>query len=378
MINLSSVMVIAVLLLLARALSRIVGRVRRREAIRLGDCALAAVPLVIVGGAISLWMLILGALSHSQSARSQAVVGCVLTFGIVAVAPLLGLFIYRKHHMERLGADSAHPPETDRDRFDRRLRMIRNTAFVAGSTVALFVVLFVSQMDVWPPLHLVIRCNCPSIATFLIESGVNLDERDGQGYSPLNHAIMERNRSLVVLLLDKGADVNGGGGSQTPLFSAIRVNAPDLVGLLLDRGADPEPRGNYRTSPLCAAVWNPKMVEMLLAKGAKVNASTSMRSPLACACATSRRDTVRLLLAKGPDLNAKDSLGRTALMNAVIGGDLEIVRMLVEQGADLNMEDNQGRTALSLAEQNRRGPVADLLKAHGAKDKRKGRDARPD
>ncbi len=43
---------------------------------------------------------------------------------------------------------------------------------------------------------------------------------------------------------------------------------------------------------------------------------------------------VKLLLKKGADINAKNNWGWTALMCAVLGGELEIVKQLIKKGAD--------------------------------------------
>lgn len=47
-------------------------------------------------------------------------------------------------------------------------------------------------------------------------------------------------------------------------------------------------------------------------------------------------DMVKLLIAKGLDVNAKDKYGRTALMCAARGGHAEIMRLLLDSGADVN------------------------------------------
>lgn len=60
-------------------------------------------------------------------------------------------------------------------------------------------------------------------------------------------------------------------------------------------------------------------------------------------------DGVRLALEKGADVNAKDSLGRTALMLACQQGLLDVARALVEAGADVNARDAHGRTPLMYA-----------------------------
>lgn len=69
---------------------------------------------------------------------------------------------------------------------------------------------------------------------------------------------------------------------------------------------------------------------------------------------------VKALLATGPDVNASDSHGATALIAA--SGHQEIVRALIEAKADVNAVRDDGATALSLASKYGHQDVAQLLK----------------
>jgi ankyrin repeat protein len=61
---------------------------------------------------------------------------------------------------------------------------------------------------------------------------------------------------------------------------------------------------------------------------------------------------VRALLAKGEDVQARDTTSRTALMYAAENGDPTTVQMLLISGADVNARDWQGWTALMYAAEN--------------------------
>ncbi|WP_323682845.1 sigma-70 family RNA polymerase sigma factor [Lamprobacter sp.] len=60
-------------------------------------------------------------------------------------------------------------------------------------------------------------------------------------------------------------------------------------------------------------------------------------------------EVIRVRLAKGDDIDAVESQGRTALMLAAQKGYLNICETLLEDGADLSTVDNCGETAISLA-----------------------------
>jgi ankyrin repeat protein len=70
-------------------------------------------------------------------------------------------------------------------------------------------------------------------------------------------------------------------------------------------------------------------------------------TPLMHAAALGSPDTMRLLLDKGADVNARSAAGATALMWAA--ADPAKVRLLVERGADVKAVSESGRTALLLA-----------------------------
>jgi len=90
-------------------------------------------------------------------------------------------------------------------------------------------------------------------------------------------------------------------------------------------------------------------VERLLQNGADVNLRDRRggATPLMYAAALGSLDTMKLLIEKGADVNARSTGGATALMWAAT--DLAKVRLLVDRGADVNAVSERGRTALLLA-----------------------------
>lgn len=77
-------------------------------------------------------------------------------------------------------------------------------------------------------------------------------------------------------------------------------------------------------------------------------------------------DEVKMLLAKGADVNAKDSEGKTPLMNAAYYGRKEIVKFLLEHGADVNARYVDGCTALIWAAGEGEAETLEILLQHGA------------
>jgi ankyrin repeat protein len=75
------------------------------------------------------------------------------------------------------------------------------------------------------------------------------------------------------------------------------------------------------------------------------------------------KEIVELLIAKGADVNAKDKRGRTPLFGAAALGRKEIAGLLIAKVADVNAKDKVGDTPLDWAD----GETADLLCKHGGK-----------
>ena len=80
-----------------------------------------------------------------------------------------------------------------------------------------------------------------------------------------------------------------------------------------------------------------------------------------------RVEMVQLLIKSKADLNARDNIGRTALMLAVVGTRTDSVKTLIDSGADVNIKDAQGDTALKYAKKMGEKEIIALLKKARAK-----------
>jgi ankyrin repeat protein len=60
-------------------------------------------------------------------------------------------------------------------------------------------------------------------------------------------------------------------------------------------------------------------------------------------------------------VNTQGEGGRTALIDAAVGGHVETVKILLDNGADASVETNLGRTAISYAAVNGYKEIVALL-----------------
>lgn len=148
-------------------------------------------------------------------------------------------------------------------------------------------------------------------------------------------------------LLKKGGDVNlrdASGG--TVLHAASWCGQVETVQWLLDYKADQALTDALGQTALDLALsaGHERVAEILTARLAS-NDTTSLHR----AAAAGSVGLLKILLAKGQDVNAKDDAGRTALHVAASRGHLEVVRTLLAAKAGSNTTDNRGLTPLHAA-----------------------------
>ena len=78
-------------------------------------------------------------------------------------------------------------------------------------------------------------------------------------------------------------------------------------------------------------------------------------------------EIVRILIAAGADVNARDNDGETLLIWAADHGHTEFAKTLIAAGADLNVKDNNGERPRRFAIEEGENDIARLLKEAGAK-----------
>jgi ankyrin repeat protein len=186
---------------------------------------------------------------------------------------------------------------------------------------------------------------------------------------PLVWAIQHDDRAAISRLLDSGIKptITDDAGVPVLLLATLFGDAAD-VDEMLNRGADPNQTDNVGATALMWAMPDIGKVRRLIARGADVNARSSNlgRTPLLVAAGyPGTVDVLKLLLANGANLHAKDAAGFTALGIAMTSADVEVVRFLVDRGLDVN--DAGPAVALRLAYGRPRPAVVQYLNSHGVK-----------
>jgi ankyrin repeat protein len=122
----------------------------------------------------------------------------------------------------------------------------------------------------------------------------------------------------------------------TYLHRAARLGSVDVALLLLGYGAEVNARAHNElanTPILCAVIGaHIDLVKLLLARGADVNlANSAGATPLHKAAITGNCAVLRLLLAHQAQVDARNSGGQTPLVHAQFLGHAEAVALLEQQ-----------------------------------------------
>ena len=196
-------------------------------------------------------------------------------------------------------------------------------------------------------------------------------------YTGLHLAAALGDASEAARLIGMGADVNSRDGyERTPLHVAAYFGRRDVIALLAGAGADlgAKERDRYDAVTIAAVADDVATLKVLLDLGASARLVTSRHdgTALIAAAHLGHDEAVKLLIRAGAPLDHVNSLGWTAVIEAIVLGKggprhVETLRALVRAGANVNLPDRDGMTPRALAWVRGYWPMVSVLENAGAR-----------
>ena len=179
-------------------------------------------------------------------------------------------------------------------------------------------------------------------ALLLCLAGLGLSAAETNLSNEFYTAIRNNDMAKLEALEEQGANVNiADDKGITPLMNAAALGSPEAVQLLLDKGAEVNAKNTFNATALIWAAADLRKVKILLAHKADVNAASKVgHTPLLVAALSDPSiEIVKLLISQGADVKAADNQKKTALYAATFGNDMATIRLFVDAGLDVNAPD---------------------------------------
>ena len=206
------------------------------------------------------------------------------------------------------------------------------------------------------PIEVAILSKNKDLATFLIQKGADVNYKDAQGNTLLHLAVQNKDKEMVLLLLENGADVNAQNREGKSALHFNFVLKTDLLDEVLALGGDVNLADIDGKKPyhLAKRFSNPDVLAKLQPEdiskakpcfGADVNEKDqNAQTPL------HKVETVELAkcyVRAGADENAVDLNGQTPLMSQIIQKNWSVVSYLLDiKTTNFAHQDNLGNTFL--------------------------------
>jgi len=181
---------------------------------------------------------------------------------------------------------------------------------------------------------------------------------------PIHYAILMRDPATIKLLFLHGAkkDIPE---LKPPIHLAAMLDDRRIMKVLLEEGCSPN-QANFHGRTAAHYILDKgkdsDLVRLLLDYGLDVN-SPDEDGVLPIAFARKEQD-VRMLLEAGSDVRALDKRGATILVYAIaVGAEDSAIDAIIKAGVDLGAQTDDGVTALSIARDNDRIQVVEMIEA---------------
>jgi ankyrin repeat protein len=203
------------------------------------------------------------------------------------------------------------------------------------------------------------------------------DQPNSRGLGLLHMSINKSDEESIVLLLKCGVNVNAlvqDAAQRTPLSLAVERGLDSVVKLLLDANADhrvPDRTSRWTAAHMAASLGFVPIIEMLIARGANMNAADDLGDTvLHAAVRSGQKGVVQVLLTKTHiNLEVVNARGETALHTLALypkEGSAGTLQLLFPRVKDMNPKDVDGNTPLICAYDSESSVLCKAFVSNGA------------
>ena len=203
----------------------------------------------------------------------------------------------------------------------------------------------------------------------LLKKGVNINERDRFGRTPLIYAALNGHDRIIKMLLEFHADIHAKDHfDQTAFIAAVNGGHVNSAEILLKNGANSSAPNGEGVPPILIALGREdfEMVDLLLKYGIEINSIDERgRTVLQRIIESNDAELVQTVLRRGVDeryivhlaagvgdttllktllknkidINKRDALGKTPLLFALLYDRTQCAKMLLDQSADFSLSE---------------------------------------
>lgn len=202
------------------------------------------------------------------------------------------------------------------------------------------------------PLHVVLEAAHFALAIQFIQLGASVEVADDFGNTPLHLAVIKKQITIVELILKSNPNIDAATNKKmTALLLASVINDYDIAALLLNHGASPALSDEYGNTPLHIALHHKqeRLAQLFMKYKSPINTRNHMGyTPFVIALFSNLPNIAKELIARGVNITAPVNDGKTPLYFAILYCPT-MVSALIQNRINLDIAVDDRMRAIQLA-----------------------------